>query len=46
MAHEGEEVLLDEEGWKEEAQAVIADVREHVELIEISKTLKVICLSR
>ena len=37
-----EEHLLDEEGWKEEAQAVIQDIQEHVTLAVISSQLQVV----
>lgn len=34
------EKVLDEENWRNEAQAVINDIRNHVRSVEISKTLK------
>ena len=36
-----EETLLDEAGWKEEAQGVIGDVIDYVKLIEVADNLKV-----
>lgn len=33
------ERVLDSEGWKEEAQAVINDVKDHVKTIEVSQSL-------
>ncbi|XP_030760757.1 GSK3B-interacting protein [Sitophilus oryzae] len=34
------EHLLDSQGWQEEAQAIINDVKDHVKLIEVSKQLQ------
>ncbi|KAF7283141.1 GSK3B-interacting protein-like [Rhynchophorus ferrugineus] len=34
------ERILDTQGWQEEAQAIINDVKDHVKLIEVSKHLQ------
>lgn len=41
---QGEIYLADEDGWKEEAKAVISDVTDHVKLIQIADGLKVRCV--
>ena len=40
-AHHQERTLDDEDAWREEAEAVIRDVREGVEFVEISSKLQV-----